>query len=237
MRPEVASFLKRWKLSIQNTELLEEALTHASYRAIDPHVRYNERLEFLGDAVLDLVVGEWLFHRFPEFGPRELTHYRALLVDRDQLAAFAQQLGLEPLLRRSPSAAQHDTAGRQRMLADAFEALMAALYLDQGLQAVRDFVYPLLEKAFPRVRRQFPPNNYKGWLQEWSQSQGLGVPRYTVIAQRGSAHRPWFRVQVALGDEVLGEGEGPSKKRAQQAAARQALLRLGLLSEDEEASS
>ena len=232
MWPGLKRFLQRHGLRFRDPALVEEALTHASYRAVAPDVAYNERLEFLGDAVLDLVVGEWLFRRFPRLGPRDLTRYRAALVDRDQLAAFARAVHLQEALRLSPSAARLGEAGQRRILADAFEALVGALYLDQGLGAVRAFVFPLVEAAFPQVRARLE-ENFKGRLQEWSQEQGLGVPHYEVVEQKGAQHDPWFRVRVRVGKRVMGEGTGHSRKEAEQQAARAALQHLGLLEGDE----
>lgn len=225
----IQEFAQRWGLNFQHPALLQEALTHPSYHGIDPNVPDNQRLEFLGDAVLDLVVGEWLYHHQPDIEPRELTDYRAALVHRRQLAAFARMLELGPYIRVGRGALQKGRGAYERILADTFEALVAAVYLDQGLDAVRRFILPLVEKTFPELLKQGAVLNYKGLLQEWSQHQGFGTPKYRVVEQKGAPHRPCFSVEVWINGKRYGRGQGYSRKEAEKAAARDALQRLGLL--------
>ncbi len=207
--------------------LLERALTHSSYANEHPEEQAadNERLEFLGDAILDFIAGAWLFERFPEYDEGRLTSIRAALVRVSTLAEFARRVGLPERLRLGKG--EVDTGGRERanILGDAFEALLGALYLDQGIEAVRDFVVPLLEQATPEIVQAKLDRDAKSHLQEWSQGV-LGVtPRYKLVATEGPDHARVFTVEVRLGDRVAGVGRGSSKQMAEQLAAREALAR------------
>lgn len=213
--------------SFNNPQLLERALTHSSYANEQtpsgvPFVD-NERLEFLGDAVLDFVAGAWLYEKFPDLDEGRLTSMRAALVRVSTLADFARQLGLPEHLKLGKG--EIDTGGRNRanILGDAFEALLGALYLDQGVEAVRDFLVPLLEQATPAIMQANLDRDAKSRLQEWSQGT-LGVtPRYKLVATEGPDHARMFTVEVWLGDRVAGVGSGSSKQTAEQIAAREAL--------------
>jgi ribonuclease-3 len=202
-------------------------LTHSSYANEHPEeqIADNERLEFLGDAVLDFVSGAWLFEQFPEYDEGRLTSIRAALVRVSTLARFARQVGLPERLRLGKG--EIDTGGRDRdnILGDAFEALLGALYLDQGIEAARDFVVPLLAQATPAIIQAKLDRDAKSRLQEWSQGV-LGVtPRYRLVAAEGPDHARVFTVEVQLGDLVAGIGRGSSKQIAEQLAARAALER------------
>lgn len=213
--------------TFNNPALLECALTHSSYANEHPEeqIADNERLEFLGDAVLDFVSGAWLFEQFPEYDEGRLTSIRAALVRVSTLARFARQVGLPERLRLGKG--EIDTGGRNRdnILGDAFEALLGALYLDQGIEAARKFVVPLLAQATPAIIQAKLDRDAKSHLQEWSQGV-LGVtPRYKLVATEGPDHARVFTVEVRLGDLVAGVGRGSSKQTAEQLAARAALER------------
>ncbi|GIV84451.1 MAG: ribonuclease 3 [Candidatus Roseilinea sp.] len=213
--------------AFRDPTLLERALTHTSYVNEHPeeHAADNERLEFLGDAVLDFIAGAWLFEQFPEYDEGRLTSVRAALVRVSTLAKFAYQVGLPERLRLGKG--EIDTGGRERanILGDAFEALLGALYLDQGIEAVRDFVVPLLAQATPEIVQAKLDRDAKSRLQEWSQGV-LGVtPRYKLVAAEGPDHAKVFTVEVRLGDRVAGMGRGSSKQMAEQLAANDALAR------------
>lgn len=213
--------------AFNDPQLLERALTHSSYANEHPEERIvdNERLEFLGDAVLDFIAGAWLFEQFPEYDEGRLTNVRAALVRVSTLAKFAQQIGLPERLRLGKG--EIDTGGRERasILGNAFEALLGALYLDQGIEAVRSFVVPLLAQATPEIMQAKLDRDAKSRLQEWSQG-ALGItPRYKLIATEGPDHAKTFTVEVRLGDRVAGIGRGSSKQMAEQLAARDALER------------
>jgi ribonuclease III len=225
---ETASELsRRLNLPFQNPSLLTRALTHRSYvNENSAATEDNERLEFLGDAVLDFIVGAWVYHRFPEMPEGDLTKIRSALVRNDQLAEFARNLDLGKALRLGRG--EFITGGGQRdaLLGSAFEAVLGALYLDSGLGAVEAFVKPLLEEARPSVLTKI--HDPKSQLQEWAQARKLGAPRYHTVATTGPDHARFFIVEVSIGERVEGRGSGSSKHAAQAAAAADALKTLGI---------
>lgn len=218
--------------SFRNRALLLEALTHRSYLNEHPEegIRDNERLEFLGDAVLQLVVSADLFRRFPDWPEGRLTELRTALIRGERLAAWAQALELGRWLRLGKGEAEGQRI-RPSVLADAFEALLGALYLDGGLPAVEALMGRLLPDAVDRALRDLAWHDPKGRLQHWSQTVRGLTPTYRVVAVEGPPHAARFTVQVLIGDEVVGEGQGSSKREATREAARNALLRLGLENE------
>jgi ribonuclease III len=209
--------------------LFSRAMTHRSYLNEHPEaLEDNERLEFLGDAVLDFLVGAWLYNRFPEMAEGSLTRLRAALVGNDQLARFAQEVGLDQVMLLGRG--EDESGGRKRpaLLGATFEAFVGALYLDRGIQAVRDFTEPLLETATEVIligRKDLDP---KSQLQEWAQSQGLGTPFYQTIAATGPDHAKIYEIEVLIQGKVYGRGVGHSKQSAAKAAARGVISSLGL---------
>ncbi len=220
-------FAERLNLPFKDMRLLIRALSHRSYANEHSEVlEDNERLEFLGDALLDFVVGEWLYHHFPEMDEGALTRLRAALVCGDQLAEFARQIGLDRALLLGHG---EDAAGgrkRPTLLAAAFEAVVGALYLDSGLDAVRDFVLPLLEPATERILAYHLDEDPKSRLQEIVQARGLPSPVYHTLKVTGPDHERTFEVEVLVGEVPLGRGIGPNKRAATKSAAQQALNRL-----------
>jgi ribonuclease-3 len=220
---------QRLGLPISNFLLLSRALTHRSFLNEHPEaLEDNERLEFLGDAVLDFLVGEWLYNHYPEMAEGELTRLRSALVRTEQLAEFARQVQLGSALRLGHG--ETESGGRQRiaLLCGAFEALIGALYLNAGMSAVQQFMEPMLRSAispFLNNRREQDP---KSLLQEWVQSQGLGPPVYQTMDFSGPEHDKTFHVQVSVDGQVYGHGFGHSKQMAAKAAARDALDSLGV---------
>lgn len=215
-------------LVFRNWSLLQRALTHRSYCNEHPEASEdNERLEFLGDAVLDFIVGEWIYHRYPELNEGQLTRLRAALVRNERLATFAQEINLGAALLLGAGEEASGARQRKSLLGSAFEALIGALYLDAGLEAVRNFVYPLLEQATTSLDLSglLDP---KSRLQEWAQAQRLGTPRYVLIATHGPEHAPTFEIEVQIGEQAYGRGIGPNKQIATLNAARDALQRIGL---------
>ncbi len=205
--------------------LLEEALTHRSADAHQKGERQSyERLEFLGDRVLSLVVADTLMARFPRETEGDLSRRHASLVRRDALARVAAAIGLGPHLRLSKS--EDGAAGRRNpaILADACEAVIGALYLDGGLEVAAKFVTAhwtaMMEEA-PN-----PPQDAKTALQEWAQGQGRPLPAYRTLAQEGPAHEPHFEVEVKVEGEAPARGSGPSKRAAEQVAAGALLDRI-----------
>lgn len=215
--------------TFKDPQLLERALTHSSYA--NEHLNEpapaqdNERLEFLGDAVVDFIAGAWLYEKFPDLDEGRLTSMRAALVKVSALADFARQCGLPEHLRLGKG--EIDTGGRNRanILGDAFEALLGALYLDQGLDAARDYLVPFLEHATPAIIQSNLDRDAKSQLQEWAQSTLSVTPRYRLVGSEGPDHAKVFTVAVWLGDSIVATGSGTSKQMAEQIAAREALLR------------
>jgi ribonuclease-3 len=209
--------------------LLQRALTHRSY--LNEHPEYpledNERLEFLGDAVLDFVTGEYLYHRFPEMAEGPLTNLRSALVRRETLARFARGFELGRHLQMGHGEAESGGRDRPATLCAAFEAVVGALYLDQGIGAVHALVEPLIGPEVGRTLRENLDKDAKSRLQEQAQGQMHRTPRYVTVSESGPDHAKEFTVQVTIDGQVFGEGSGPSKQSAAQAAARDALARLG----------
>ncbi len=208
--------------------LLETALTHRSFLNENPDLpdlTDNERLEFLGDAVLDFVVGDYLFHRFPDYREGDLTLLRAALVQTRTLAKFAGQIRLGEFIRMGRG--EEQSGGRQRkgLLADAFEALIGAIYLDQGLNVAQQWlVERFIEPALAEM--DVLAKDPKSRFQEEAQTLFGITPVYELVSEEGPDHAKVFTMQVRLGDEVWGVGRGRSKQEATQAAAEEALRRL-----------
>jgi len=221
-----ASLTQRLGLHFTDLSVLTRALTHRSYVNEHPEVQQdNERLEFLGDAVLDFIVGAWVFNRFPELPEGDLTKMRSAVVRNDQLASFARRLDLGGALRLGRGEQSSGGHRRDGLLGAAFEAVIGALYLDAGLDAVEIFVRPLLEEARETILTEI--SDPKSHLQEWAQAQKLGAPRYRTVAEVGPDHAKEFEVDVEIGADTYGRGRGPSKHVAEQSAAQNALERLG----------
>ncbi len=214
--------------TFQDKSLLTRALTHRSYLNENPDLPYldNERLEFLGDAILDFVAAEYLYQHFPEMSEGDLTSLRAALVKGETLARFATQLGLPPYLLMSRG--EDAAGGRARipLLAGAFEALVGAVYLDQGQENARELILRFLTPEAERAHRQRLDRDAKSMLQEMSQGRLQITPQYRLVETRGPDHAKEFTVEVVLKDHVYGRGMGRSKQIAEQQAARVALRAL-----------
>ena len=204
--------------------LLTTALTHPSFGS-DQHVAHYQRLEFLGDAVLELVVSQYLYQSLPDMPEGTLTRMRAHAVREEALFQAARRLELGRLVRLSVG--EERTGGREKpsMLADVAEAVFAAVYLDGGLEAARRVILASLGELLD-MRSLSDCLDEKSRLQEAMQKRGA-MPRYVFVSCEGPAHAPTFRYQVWEGEALLGEGEGASKQLAQQAAAKNALQKLG----------
>jgi len=224
-----AELAQRLDLPFKDISYLARALTHRSYMNENTDaVEDNERLEFLGDAVLDFLVAAWLYNRYPEMAEGELTSLRAALVGTPQLAAFARQLGVGLAMRLGRG--EDDGGGRQRerLLCGTFEAIIAALYLDSGINMVIAFVHPMLGTAVDRIMPGRQDQDPKSRLQEWSQSHGLGVPHYRQVSISGPDHDRTFEFEVIINGEAYGRGTGSSKHTASKEAARNTLIAKGL---------
>ncbi len=210
---------------------MREALTHRSALGGGPRkpqrkgAGSNERLEFVGDRVLGLLVAEWLAERFPEEQEGELGRRLAALVSQPVLARVAEEAGLAEALAVAPGEAKVGVNSLATVLADALEASIGALYLDGGLDAARRFVRRAWDAAM--TEQLAPPKDAKTALQEWAQARGLDLPCYVVAARGGPAHAPSFEVTVTVAGQV-GRGSAGSKRAAEQAAAADLMERLGM---------
>lgn len=215
-------------VQMQDYSLLSRALTHRSYLNERPQdfLEDNERLEFLGDAVLDFIVGAYLYHRFPEMDEGGLTSLRAALVRTESLAEFARELGLGQFLRLGSGEADSGGRNRNHILCGAFEAVMGAVYLDQGLEKVREIVGRLAPPRLEHIIAESLHKDAKSEFQVWAQAEFNITPRYDVIASEGPDHAKVFTVQVVVGDTAWGIGVGRSKQVAAQVAAADAMTRV-----------
>lgn len=221
---------QRLGLPFTNIHLLTRALTHRSYVNEHPEIlEDNERLEFLGDAVLDFMVGAWLYNHCPEMNEGQLTRSRSALVRTEQLAEFARKLGLGKAMRLGRGELAAGGRDRPVLLCATFEALIGALYLQSGIPAVEKFVFPLLEEVGDAVLTNLEIFDPKSRLQEWTQAQKLGTPHYITVETNGPDHAKMFEVEVRIGHQSCGRGVGHSKQAAAQAAAQDAIQRLGII--------
>ena len=214
------------RLPVQDMTALRQAFTHKSL-VPDMPLASNERLEFLGDAVLGLVIGEYLWNTYPRRTEGELAKARALIVCKSALAAAARRLDLPPLLRLGHS--EEAMGGRERsgLAADVFEALLAVIYREGGYDAARAFLLEALAPEIAAVAAVRDWRDAKTVLQEQRQAEHLSPPVYRVVAEQGRPHDKTFAIEVLLDDQVVGSGVGKSKKEAQQAAAEAALAQIG----------
>lgn len=226
-KDSLVSYVREQKIPITNLFLFSRALTHRSYLNEHPEaLEDNERLEFLGDAVLDFLVGAWLYNHFPEMAEGELTRLRSALVRTEQLAAFAAQIKLGEVMRLGKG--ESDNGGRQRppLLCAVFEAVIGAIYLDQGIGKVEEFMEPRLSDAADQIIAAERMEDPKSQFQEYMQARGYNPPVYRTVATRGPDHARIFEVEVIVDQHVYGRGSGPSKQAAAKAAAREALLNI-----------
>ncbi|MFH1514541.1 MAG: ribonuclease III [bacterium] len=225
-----SEFKTRLSLPFEDDFLLIRALTHRSFLNENKSaLEDNERLEYLGDAILNFVVAEWIYHKYPEKPEGELTRLRAALVHTEQLASFARMIDMGPALRLGRGEIQAGGRERSAILCDAFEAFIAALYLHGGLSAVKDFVQPLIGKVVDQILANHFDEDPKSNLQEWAQAKGFPSPAYVQIAESGPDHAKTFIMQVFIDGRVFGQGSGSSKQIAEKEAAKQAINTLGLM--------
>lgn len=215
-------------LIFSDKALLQRALTHRSYINENPDhpLEDNERLEFLGDAILDFITAEYLYHHFPEMAEGRLTNLRSALVRTERLAQFASQLELGGCLLLGRG--EEDSGGRERLaiLCDAFEAVIGALYLDQGIESTRQFIYQIIEPALQEILDEETDKDFKSRLQEMAQSHYRLTPTYRTVKEEGPDHAKEFTVEALIGPQTYGRGIGLSKQTAAQAAAEEAISRL-----------
>jgi ribonuclease-3 len=226
----VNEFWERFQIQFSNPALLITALKHRSFLNVseEPRTQSNERLEFLGDAVLDLVVTQALYEQFPKKTEGELSKVKSILVSKSVLANSAQKMLLGNLILINRG--EEKTGGRQRqsILADAFEAIIGAIYLDMGLPSAVDFIQKFLLTDFKKIVHKSLYRNHKSILLEHTQSSGLSMPVYNVIEEIGPDHAKEFVVQVFINETKHGEGRGKTKKIAEQEAAKAAIKYLDI---------
>ncbi len=225
---QISELAQEMQIAFHDSTLLHQALVHTSYANENKTgiVEHNQRLEFLGDAVLDLVIGEYLFRKFPQLPEGELTKARARIVCEATLAHCATKIGLGKYLLLGKG--EDGTGGRQRpsILADAFEAVIGAVYLDSGYDSVARFIQNSLSNELLLVRQGDYTNDYKTLLQEIVQRDSEQRITYEVIEETGPDHDKSFFVAAVINNTTMGTGRGKSKKEAEQSAAHQAIDKL-----------
>jgi ribonuclease-3 len=222
MEPEVAQAAATLSMRFSRWDLLRQALIHRSYLNEESNAtESNERLEFLGDAVLGYIVAQYLFRRYRSAPEGQLTRRRMALVSNHTLADWARRIELDKLLLVSKGERGIDLP--DRVLGGAFEALLAAILLDRGLVAVEEFLMPIIEADADRVMDEMIAGNYKGRLQEIAQERDRLTPFYKTVESAGPDHERQFTVAVMVGDRELARGSGKSKQIAEQAAAEAGL--------------
>ena len=214
-------------IHFQDPTLLQMALTHRSYiyETAGAGLSSNERLEFLGDSILAFISADYLYRTFPNLSEGELSDLRAALVRGETLANFAREIELGHFLLMGKG--EQSTGGSQRVLASAFEAILGAIYLDQGLEAVQRFLMPHLELLAHNIVSKRLFKDHKSLFQEMAQAHDGVTPSYRLVGQEGPSHNREFTVEVLLGEQVAGRGQGRTKQAAEQEAARAALLSRG----------
>jgi len=225
---ELTSLQNDLGYQFKNIDLLREALQHSSYvnEQRDPALQDNERLEFLGDAVLDLVITHILMKHFPETREGDLSRMRATIVNESQLSSVAQRLNLGQHLLLGRGETLSNGQEKRSILADALEAVIAAVYLDGGLEAGFEVIQRQFSEIISRVGEEVAAEDYKSQLQELVQVRFKTIPHYKVVAESGPDHDKTFQVHLSIGTFLTTHGIGKSKKAAEQAAASVALERL-----------
>lgn len=225
----IEEFKQKNSIPFKNLPLLEQAFIHRSF--INENSRtglvHNERLEFLGDAVLEIVVTEFLYQKFPHQNEGDLTAYRSALVNAVTLGDVASSLGFNDMMKLSKGEAKDVHRARSSILADAYEAFVGALYLDQGYTAVKDFITTTLLCKTDEIIRKGLYKDAKSFVQERSQELYSLTPSYKVLSEEGPDHDKLFLVGIYFGEEKIAEGRGKSKQEAETVAARQALEEKG----------
>jgi len=216
---------KKLNLEFKNKDLLIQAFVHRSFLNENPKLKLsnNERLEFLGDAILEQVVTEYLFQAYPKKSEGELTSLRASLVNAKMLAKIAQELGLNDFLLLSQGEMKETSKARQYILANTHESLIGALYIDQGLKVCKDFIEKHLIKELPHIIKEGLFRDAKSAFQEEAQERVGITPCYKVLKEWGPDHAKNFVIGVFLDKDLVAEGEGSSKQEAEEAAAKKGL--------------
>lgn len=222
---ELQEIEKKLGTSFLNKVLLNQSLTHSSF-GHEKKIPDNERLEFLGDAILKLVVSEYLYHKFPERAEGDLTKIRAAVISDDTLSFIGRRLDLGNYLLLSANERRTGGTRRKSNLANAFEAVLGAVFLDAGIGKSRELILGVLEGEIEKVSRSGYIRDYKSALQEFTQKHKWDLPRYRIVKETGPKHRKVFWMEVKIKGKKYGVGRGRNKKESEQRAAMQALGRL-----------
>lgn len=226
-----ASFQGDVGYKIRDKKVFINALFHSSFSNSlkDNDFQSNERLEFLGDGVLNLAIGEFLYRRYPESSEGELTKMRSVLASQKVLAKKGQELNLGRYVILGPG--EEKTGGRKKgsILADTLEAVIGAIYLERGPKSAKKFIERNILNEYQIILSGFDVKNYKGELLEYCQQNHIKIPKYNLKEERGAEHLKTYIIEVKIKGEVLGIGEGPSKKEAEQKAAEMALRNLKVI--------
>ncbi|OGC23565.1 ribonuclease III [candidate division WOR-1 bacterium RIFOXYC2_FULL_37_10] len=222
---ELSDLERKLRIFFLNKQLLNQSLTHSSY-ANESEVPDNERLEFLGDAVIKLAVSEYIYNRFPARPEGDLTKIRADVISDETLARVATRVRLGEYLLLSENEKKTGGDKRRSNVANAFESLVGAIYLDAGLGKVRDFLIDFLRGEIEKVSREGYIKDYKSALQEFVQKKKWPLPQYKVLNETGPKHEKQFVIGVRIKGSIMGQGEGMNKKDAEQKAAEKALNQL-----------
>ena len=221
---ELVPLQKKLNYKFNDPKLLNKALTHKSYaNEIDPSVKNNERLEFLGDSVLDLIVSDYMVREYDDLAEGSLSKIRAAIVNEGCLAKLAQDLGLGQYLLLGKG--EHLSGGRQKtsILANAYEALVGAIFYDSNLQTVSNIFLPEMIEEIDKYKNTLNFRDFKSDLQEYTQDRFTCIPSYQVVGEKGPDHDKRFNIEISVRNKVQGVGNGRSKKEAEQKAAKMAL--------------
>jgi ribonuclease-3 len=218
MKESIKKLEQRLGYQFKDTQLITQALTHKSYKK----TKNNERLEFLGDAVLDLIVGEYLYMKFPAKSEGELSKLRASLVNDKSFKNLALELELGNHILISTAEENNQGRDKDSLLSNAFEAVIGAIYLDDGIESARKTAVSILEKVYPKIDMQTLFKDYKTLLQEFTQARFGVTPEYTLVRSSGPDHKKEFEMAVLLKGKTIAKARGNTKKEAEQNAANKA---------------
>ncbi len=229
----IDEFKTKNNIQFENRALVEQAFIHRSFINENPRtgLRHNERLEFLGDAVLELVVTEYLYKTYPDHNEGDLTAYRSALVNASTLGEVADELSFNDMMKLSKGEAKDVSRARSSILADAYEAFVGALYLDQGYDKVKEFISKTVLTKTDDIIKKGLYKDAKSFVQEKSQELLSITPAYKVLSEEGPDHDKLFTVGIYFADELIAEGRGKSKQEGETLAARAALVKRGWVSE------
>ncbi|MBI2251398.1 MAG: ribonuclease III [Armatimonadetes bacterium] len=222
MKFNLLKFKKKFKINFKNEEIFYQALTHESYAHEKKEIINYEKLEFLGDTVLNLIITEEIYMKFPQLKLGELAKLKAQLISTAALVILAKKLKIGQYLFLGKGEEKSGGRNKDSILADSLEALIGAIYLDQGFNKAKEFVL----REYLKIIEQYQSFDYKSALQEFIQKKHKKLPDYRVLAESGSPHQKEFKVGVYLVNKELGVGKGGNKKEAEQKAAKRALVKL-----------